>query len=162
MFLVRQHPPQSCCSSFSPPWLKNYPALRNLTFIISLLSCALQISSFFHSSQAGGVIGDSDFLTNLQTFFMQLLTTYTSLVPAIRIHLLRNFASAFWVSFLCVATFGLNLASVVVYTYRAPLSPLLSFFGAVVQATTVLQLATRIEAMAPLEDSNSSIPLSDT
>lgn len=99
-----------------------------------------------------GLPSDPDFLTNLQTFFMQVLTTYTSLVPALRAELLvlpddSSFAAVaaavFWTALLAVATLTLNVASVALYTYRAPLAPLLSFFGSVVQATAVLQLATR-------------------
>jgi hypothetical protein len=131
---------------------QSYPALRNLTIIFSLVSCSLQIRSFNLDIQSQDLDTEPEFYTNLQTFFMQVLTTYTSLVPAIRTSraVLRDgdaITSVFWIALLSVAALGLNIASVAVFSYCAALAPLLSFFGTVVQAVAVLQLATRVESL---------------
>lgn len=76
---------------------------------------------------------------------MQLLTTYTGLVPAIRSKTLRGLISVFWISFLSVAGVVLNFAAVGIYFHDGGMAPLLGFFGNVVQAVTVLQLAVRID-----------------
>lgn len=126
---------------------QGYPTLRNLTFFTSLIACALQAHAYSAATlTAGGAPTDPDFYTGLQSMLMQLLTTYTSIVPAVRSRALRGAASVFWVALLSAAAVLLNVASVAVYVYDTSLSPFLSFFGAVVQAVTVLQLAIRVEA----------------
>lgn len=54
-------------------------------------------------------------------------------------------AAAFWVAFLSVAAVVLNVASAAAYFRDGALAPLLGFFGGVVQAITVLQLAVRVD-----------------
>ncbi len=153
-FLVRSlfsRPPLLSPPSCSPARCQSYSALRNLTFLISLLACALQVQGFMVSQHGPGRIGSPDFFNTLQTLFMQLLTTYTSLIPAIRNQTLRGFHSGFWIALLCISCLVLNIASVAVFFSDVALGQLLSFFGTVVQAVTVLQLALRVDYRTAVE-----------
>lgn len=114
-----------------------------------IVACALQVRSYALSSHEPGGLDDPDFYNNLQSILMQLLTTYTGLVPAVRGGEGRTrrglLVSAFWLSFLSVAGAVLNFAAAGVYFRDGAMAPLLEFFGNVVQALTVLQLAISLD-----------------
>ncbi|KAJ9142083.1 hypothetical protein NKR23_g7380 [Pleurostoma richardsiae] len=152
--------------------LLSYPTLRNLTFLVSLASCCLQFRAYVVASHLPGSPSDPDFYTAVQSLLMQLLTTYTGLAPTAAAARLAvpvvdsevalpdggtdedtastkkrsagRTVSALWVALLCAAAVVLNFTSVAVYVRDAAASPLLGFFGSVVQAITVLQLAARV------------------
>lgn len=77
---------------------------------------------------------------------MQLLTTYTGLVPTIRSKSVRGLVSVFWVSLLSVAGLVLNFVSLGIFFHDDAMAPLLGFFGNVLQTVVVLQLAIHIES----------------
>lgn len=97
------------------------------------------------SPHSPGSVSAPDFSNNLQAVLMQLLTTYTGLVPTVRSKAVRGLVSVFWVALLSVAGVVLNLMAVGVYFQNAAMAPLLGFFGNVVQAVIVLQLAIHAE-----------------
>lgn len=135
-------------------FLLSYPTLQAVTILVCLIATTLQLrayaltttstSSSSPTSQAG-TLDSSDFYSNLQSTLMQSLTTYTGLVPAIRVRALRGLISVLWVSLLSVTGLVLNFAALGIYFHDAGMAPLLSFFGNVAQAITVLHLAIRIE-----------------
>lgn len=51
----------------------------------------------------------------------------------------------FWVSLLSIAGLVLNFVSLGIFFHDDAMAPLLGFFGNVLQATVVLQLAIRID-----------------
>lgn len=148
--------------------LTGYPTLQALTFLTCVAACAIQLRSYALSPHGPGALGDPDFYANLQSVLMQLLTTYTGLMPALRRHHHHHhasstrstmwwmLASAFWLAFLSVAGAALNFAAAGVYFLDGALAPLLGFFGSAVQAVTVLQLAISLDhsrlSVIPVDD----------
>lgn len=128
-------------------FLTCYPTLVVMTFLTCLVACCLQFRSYVLSPHGPGRSNNPDFYNNLQSTLMQLLTTYTGLVPAIRNRTLRGLISVLWVSGLSVAGMVLNFAALGVYFHDEGMAPLLGFFGNVVQTITVLQLAIRIQVL---------------
>lgn len=126
-------------------FLMSYPTLQAVTILVCLIATSFQLRAYALSSSSPGRLGDSDFYNNLQSALMQSLTTYTGLVPAIRVRALRGLISVLWVSLLSVVGLVLNFAAMGIYFQNAGMAPLLSFFGNVAQAVTVLHLAIRIE-----------------
>lgn len=144
-------------SDISPTrfFLMSYPTLQAVTILVCLIATSLQLRAYALSStpsKVAGHLSDSDFYNNLQSTLMQSLTTYTGLVPAIRVRALRGLISVLWVSCLSVAGLVLNFAAMGIYFHDAGMAPLLSFFGNVAQAVTVLHLAIRIERFVGLPE----------
>jgi hypothetical protein len=81
---------------------------------------------------------------------MQLLTLYTSLVPALRTQTLRK-RYALWVWALSIGGCMLGIISAAIYPYFTAMSPLLGMFGNVIQAGLVLQLVLCIEPIGSNE-----------
>ena len=77
---------------------------------------------------------------------MQLLTLYTSLIPALRTQALRK-RYALWAWILSFSGCILSVVSTAIYPYFTTMSPLLGMFGNVVQAISVLQLVLCIEPL---------------
>jgi len=123
-------------------------AILALTWLVSIAACSLQFYSFITTQQAHGrqhgSVHDADFLTNVQQSLMQLLTLYTSLVPALRTQTLRR-RYALWVWALSVSGCMLGIVSAAIYPCFTAMSPLLGMFGNVIQAGLVLQLVLCIE-----------------
>lgn len=134
-------------------FLMSYPTLVTVTFLVCLVATSLQLRAYALSQpHVAGHVDDSDFYNNLQTTLMQSLTTYTGLVPAIRVRALRGLISVLWVALLSVAGLVLNFAAMGIYFHDAGMAPLLGFFGNVAQAITVLHLAIKVERfVAPPE-----------
>ncbi|KAF3762588.1 hypothetical protein M406DRAFT_72578 [Cryphonectria parasitica EP155] len=120
--------------------LLSYPTLQGLTIITCLICCSLQFRSYTLSPHGPGDLNGSDFFNNLQSVLMQLLTTYTGLVPAVRTPPLSGRVSIVWISLLSIAGLVLNFAALGTFFHDNALAPLLGFFGNVVQTITVLQL----------------------
>lgn len=130
--------------------LLGYPTLQALTFLTCVVACVLQLRAYALAAHEPGALDDADFYNNLQSILMQLLTTYTGLVPVARGSPRRRrrrglLASAFWLAGLSVAGAALNFAAVGAYFRDGALAPLLGFFGNVVQALLVLQLAISLD-----------------
>ncbi|KAJ4397090.1 hypothetical protein N0V93_001314 [Gnomoniopsis smithogilvyi] len=125
--------------------LLSYASLQALTIVTCITACCIQFRSYILSTHTPGDINSPDFYNNLQTVSMQLLTTYTGLVPTIRSKSVRGLVSVFWVSLLSIAGLVLNFVSLGIYFHDDAMAPLLGFFGNVLQALVVLQLAIRID-----------------
>lgn len=59
---------------------------------------------------------------------------------------MRGLVSVFWVSLLSIVGLVLNFVSLGIYFHDDAMAPLLGFFGNVVQAMVVLQLAIRFDS----------------
>jgi hypothetical protein len=81
---------------------------------------------------------------------MQLLTLYTSLVPALRTQTLRK-RYAPWVWALSIGGCMLSIISTAIYPSFTAMSPLLGMFGNLIQAGLVLQLVLCIEPIGTNE-----------
>jgi hypothetical protein len=81
---------------------------------------------------------------------MQLLTLYTSLVPAFRVQTLRQ-GYALWVWLLGGAGVVLDVVSIAVYPWFTDLAPLLGMCGNVVLACMVLQLVLCVGPLTSVE-----------
>ena len=129
-------------------------AILALTCLVSITACSLQFYSFITTQQVHGrqygSIRDADFLTNIQQSLMQLLTLYTSLVPALRTQTLRK-RYALWPWVLSFSGGILGVVSTAIYPCFTTMSPLLGMFGNVIQASLVLQLGLCIEPLVSLE-----------
>ncbi|CAN8099208.1 unnamed protein product [Discula destructiva] len=128
----------------------SYPSLQALTILTCTVACCLQFCSYILSSHSPGATSEPDFYNNLQSVVMQLLTTYTGLVPAIRSKSVSGFVSVFWVFLLSVAGVLLALFDVGIYFHDSAMASLLGFFGDVVQAIVVLQLAIHMDTEAEM------------
>lgn len=139
--------PASMGTSPARFFLMSYPTLQAVTMIVCLVAASLQLRAYALAApaRAAGHLGDPDFYNNLQATLMQSLTTYTGLVPAIRVRALRGLISVLWVSLLSIAGLVLNFTAMAVYFHDSDMAPLLGFFGNVAQAITVLHLAIKIE-----------------
>ncbi|KAJ4422786.1 hypothetical protein N0V82_002565 [Gnomoniopsis sp. IMI 355080] len=126
-------------------FLLGYPSLQALTIVTCITACCIQFRSYILSSHTPGDVNGPDFYNNLQSVSMQLLTTYTGLVPTIRSKSVRGFVSVFWVSLLSITSLVLNFVSLGIYFHDHAMAPLLGFFGNVLQAIIVLQLALRVD-----------------
>lgn len=124
----------------------SYPSLQALTIVTCIAACCIQFRSYILSPHTPGDINSPDFYNNLQSVAMQLLTTYTGLMPTIRSKSVRGLVSVFWVSLLSVAGLVLNFVSLGIFFHDDAMAPLLGFFGNVLQTVVVLQLAIRIES----------------
>lgn len=119
-----------------------------------MAACSLQFYAFVTTQQVHGrqygSVHDADFLTNMQQSLMQLLTLYTSLVPALRTQTLRK-RYALWAWVLSFSGCILGVVSTAIYPCFTTMSPLLGMFGNVIQAGFVLQLVLCIEPLGSIE-----------
>lgn len=138
-------PGQSTARSSSRLFMISYPSLQTLTVITCIVACCIQLRSYTLSTHTPGEVSDPDFYNNLQSVLMQLLTTYTGLVPTIRSKSVRGFVSVFWISLLSIAGLVLDFVSLGLYFHDDAMAPLLGVFGNVAQAMIVLQLAICID-----------------
>lgn len=126
--------------------LMSYPSLQALTIVTCIAACCIQFRSYILSAHNPGDINSPDFYNNLQSVTMQLLTTYTGLVPTIRSRSVRGLVSVFWVSLLSITGLVLNFVSLGIFFHDDAMAPLLGFFGNVLQSAVVLQLAICVES----------------
>lgn len=140
--------PSQSTTSPASHLILSYPSLQALTIITCIVACCIQLRSYVLSTHAPGEVNSPDFYNNIQSVSMQLLTTYTGLVPTIRSKSVRGLVSVFWVSMLSIAGLVLNFVSLGIYFHDDAMAPLLGFFGNVVQAMIVLQLAIRVDGNA--------------
>lgn len=108
--------------------LLSYPSLQALTILTCLVASCLQFRTYTLSLHRPGAISDADFYSNLQSVLMQLLTTYTGLVPTVRSSSVQGFVSVFWVSLLSIAGVVLNLVAAGIFFHDEAMAPLLGFF----------------------------------
>lgn len=123
----------------------SYPSLQALTILTCIVACCLQFRAYVLSPHSPGAVDDADFYNSLQSALMQLLTTYTGLVPTVRSKSVRGLVAIFWVALLSIASVVLNVLAMGVYFHDDAMAPLLGFFGNVVQAIVVLHLATHVD-----------------
>lgn len=127
-----------------------------MTSVTLLLGAFLQASAFWQSPlpRKGGSLRDPDFLSALQNFFMQMLSLYFAIIPAIQnIRIGRQYAWWTWsFAYLSLIT---SIASVAIYTTSPDINSVLVFIAASLQAFVILQL---LLAISDLEKQVSAKP----
>lgn len=121
-----------------------------------MTAASLQILSFRDAVEEGkfrgGSSSDSDFYATLQTYAMQLLGLYHTVLPALRSTRVRR-SYALWSWALALGSFVSATLSVAYYFESVAWSQLLGFIGSSLQTGITLQLIWIVDDNVKREES---------
>lgn len=116
-----------------------------VTILATMIAFVPLVLAWRASTNIPGTTEDADFYLLLQTAIMQLLGIFTALYPSTKG---RNITAWIWAQAFAIGGALCTVGSVPMYLYLPTMwSALASFFGAVAQVVTTLQLALMSDAV---------------